>query len=43
LVKDGKLFGGGKIKPKCYKNTYEVIFVFNPNKKGRKENIYIKS
>jgi hypothetical protein len=43
FVKDGKLIGGGKIKPKGCKNTYDVIFVYDPNKKGRKENIYIKS
>jgi len=42
FVKDGKLIGGGKIKPKGCKNTYDVIFVYNPNKKGRKENIYVK-
>tara|TARA_R110002111_G_scaffold240095_2_gene301795 strand:+ start:922 stop:1356 length:435 start_codon:yes stop_codon:yes gene_type:complete len=41
FVKDGKLVGGGKVKPNGCKKTYDVIFVYNPNKKGRKENIYI--
>jgi len=43
IVKEGKLFGEGKIKPQGCKSTYNVIFVYDPNKKGRKENIYIKN
>ena len=41
IVKDGKLIGRGKIKPKGCKKTYDIIFVYNPNSKGRKENIYV--
>lgn len=41
FVKDGKLIGGGKIKPKGCKNTYDIVFEYNPNKKGRKENIFV--
>lgn len=41
FVKDGKLIGGGKIKPKGCKNNYEIVFEYDPNKKGRKENIFV--
>ncbi len=41
FVKDGKLIGGGKIKPKGCKNYYDIVFEYNPNKKGRKENIFV--
>ena len=43
FVKEGKLIGGGKIQPKGCKNVYDVIFVYNTNNKGRKDNIYIKN
>lgn len=42
FVKDGKLIGGGKINPKGCKNTYDIIFEYNPNKNGRKENIFVR-
>ena len=42
FVKDGKLIGGGKIKPKGCKNYYDIVFEYNPNKKGRKENIFVR-
>lgn len=41
FVKNGKLIGGGKIKPKDCKNTYDIVFEYNPNKKGRNENIFV--
>tara|TARA_R110002111_G_scaffold156560_5_gene223240 strand:- start:101 stop:538 length:438 start_codon:yes stop_codon:yes gene_type:complete len=41
FVKDGKLIGCGKIKPKGCKNYYDIVFEYNPNKKGRKENIFV--
>ena len=28
FVKDGKLIGGGKIKPKGCKNTYDIVFAY---------------
>ncbi len=42
FVKNGKLVGRGQIKPKGSKNTYDIIFEYNPNKKGRKENIFVR-
>lgn len=42
FVKDGKLIGTGKIKPKGCKNTYDIIFEYDPNKKDRKENIFVR-
>ena len=42
FVKDGKLIGGGKIKPKGCKNYYDIVFEYNPNKKGRQENIFVR-
>tara|TARA_R110002072_G_scaffold95434_1_gene210279 strand:- start:358 stop:795 length:438 start_codon:yes stop_codon:yes gene_type:complete len=42
IVKDGSLIGKGKLKPIGCKNTYDIFFVYNPNKKGRQENIYVE-
>lgn len=41
FVKEGKLIGGGKIKPKGCKSTYDIVFEYNPNNKGRKDNIFV--
>ncbi|MGJ8592208.1 MAG: hypothetical protein ACSHXF_06650 [Aquaticitalea sp.] len=43
FVKNGILIGGGKIKPEGCKSSYEIIFRYNPNKKGRKDHIFIKN
>lgn len=43
IIKDGKLIGGGKLKPNGCKNIYDIIFEFNPNSKRRQDQIFIKN
>ncbi|HIB36027.1 hypothetical protein [Mesonia sp.] len=41
VVKDGKLLGKGKIKPKGCKKKYEILMVYNINETYRKERVFI--
>lgn len=41
VVKEGKLLGKGKIKPKGCKKKYEVLIVYNINDPYRKERVFI--
>lgn len=42
FVKDGSLIGGGRLKPKGCKSSYDIVFKYNPNLKKRKDKIFIK-
>lgn len=41
VVKDGKLLGKGKIKPKGCKKKYEILVSYDINDTGRKERVFI--
>ncbi|QQX76487.1 MULTISPECIES: nucleotidyltransferase [Aequorivita] len=41
VVKDGKLLGKGKIKPKGCKKEYEILVSYDINDTGRKERVFI--
>lgn len=42
IIKDGRLIGGGKLKPKGCRFTYDIIFEYNPNRKTRQDKIFVK-
>jgi len=41
VVKDGKLLGKGKVKPKGCKKEYEILFIYDIKDTFRKERIFV--